>query len=526
MTPKQTYDSSSGISDYQKGQITITSLLLSPGPKEDIKIHNEKVSSRRKQDSISKPVTGSFGTTFKLLKACSFCRRRKIKCVVHPNSNICENCKTHNEDCIFDHKVVNNNLESKRKVRTKTKSSKEVNSSIQNPFPITLTGSTPNSIDISPSSTLSSYNTSDHIEILYQTNVEEFTPFLNSNVFKVYLDKFCENCIQLAVSQNDPTLFDSHLDIINTIIRSDSFEWNETNLACFFLVAIREPISYSIIEESLVAFNSLVEEKFENLSVNLILGAMVIDGFYSMFNGSKLTTNRKLLSKVSYYLNLSDSNIFSHHFLFVGYFIYNMVWLVNDDTKLSYVERKQQLLQLEFDILLWPAKLTPELSIVKDKLGGNYSAFNLHILHNCLLCCFYTYALKSKDTISKMIHISPVPGLYHFISGLAQSNFRVIKEINSPWTLLSNCIVKTAKSLVDLYEIMDFDPFKNSLYLFTKLPNVYDNSWQDEVQKGVENILMGQSYKLDDDIDGAVVFWVFRDIRSLALQSQIDEKMQ
>ena len=98
-----------------------------------------------------------------------------------------------------------------------------------------------------------------------------------------------------------------------------------------------------------------------------------------------------------------------------------------------------------------------------------------------LLCAYYTRALQDKEVVGKMISISPVPGLYHFISGMAKSNFRVTNAIVGRWSIIANCRVQTAKLLLDLNNIMDFDPFKQSLRLFSKKSNVKDVVWQDRI---------------------------------------------
>ncbi|KAK6198480.1 uncharacterized protein RJT21DRAFT_122057 [Scheffersomyces amazonensis] len=496
-------------------EVSVSVPLLESGASLSKAETNRRTHSKRRRST-------TYGSTFKLFKACNFCRKRKIKCAVKSNTNICENCRLHDRECVFDHVIVNQKLP--KDVSPKPKSDSFI---LHSPF---LDVSPQALSEASPSSLSSGSNVTETLETLYHNYIEHYTPFLDEEIFKYDLDKFCESCIYIAAKcnfdSNSLQYIDSsfHLNLINSTIASPDFEWNEVSLACFFLVPLRVPIGNSIIYKSLLSFNQISSStEKDQLSINLILGAMITDAYYSMFNGSKLLITDPLVPfKTLTYLSTLNPTLFVYHFLFIGYYIYTMMWLVNDE-KLSFTERKLRFLQLEFDILLWPAKLPGELLIVKDKLGGSTEAFILHLLHNTLLCCYYTYALKRKDTIGRMIAMSPVPGLYHFISGLAQSTFNVAKQLDGIWTLLSDCVVKTAKCLIDLNDIMEFDQFKVPLSLFIKFQNVHDLVWQDEVHGSATTILKGFTY-YDDDVDGAVVFWVFRDIRSLALQSQIVDK--
>ncbi|KAK6453652.1 uncharacterized protein RJT20DRAFT_100724 [Scheffersomyces xylosifermentans] len=537
-----------------------------------------------------KKPTWQSGSTFKLLKACNFCRKRKIKCVIKANSNICESCKYHKKgECVFDHKIISNNNGSSSIINSPPsilphnllpshnsitnisptisssgiishrKSDSAISSASSPASPPMIknspasTGLSSSSLQVSgsykgaPSPTNSilsptSMPLTNNIKSarqsmfeLYQSNIEPYTPFIPYEVFHTNnyndLDQFSKCCINIATvsSPNNKipeSAIELFLEFLNNFLSTGSIVWNETTLSCFLLMPLRIPIDSAIIEKSLLFFNELYEAKPETISINLILGAMTIDAYYSLFCERKLTTNPNIRHRALTYLHGLDDNSFNYHFLYVGYFIYKMIWLAHADN-LSFSDRKYEFLQLEFDMLLWPAKLTKDLSVVKDKLLATPEAFILHVLHNTLLTAFYTKALQHKDVIGKMISISAVPGLYHFISGMAKSNFRVTNEIVGRWTIIANCRVQTAKLLLDLNEIMDFDAFKSTLRLFTKKSNVKDLVWQDRIYNRVQQLLSESVIdEDDDDVDGAVVFWVFRDVRSMSLQTYINEEKQ
>lgn len=392
--------------------------------------------------------------------------------------------------------------------------------------------------EVSPSSMPLTNNTKSARQSLfelYQSNIEPYTPFVPYEVFHTNnyrdLDQFSKCCINIATvsSPNNKipeSAIELFLEFLNNFLSTGTIVWNETTLACFLLMPLRISIDTAIIEKSLLFFNELYEADPDNISINLVIGAMTIDAYYSMFHDSKLTTNPRILKRSEIYLNSLSEESFNYHFLYVGFYIYKMIWL-SQTKELSFSERKYKLFQLEFDMLLWPAKLTTDLSVVKDKLLATPEAFILHVLHNTLLCAYYTRALQDKEVVGKMISISPVPGLYHFISGMAKSNFRVTNAIVGRWSIIANCRVQTAKLLLDLNNIMDFDPFKQSLRLFSKKSNVKDVVWQDRIYDRVQHLLHESPVEEDDDdVDGAVVFWVFRDIRSMSLQTYIKEEKE
>lgn len=580
------------------------------------------------------------GTNFKLLKACSFCRKRKLKCIVPRNSFKCEECTIRGQDCIFDHKVVHPRsrgmtrtnahlhgisaqFSSKSRISPKStlfpKNTSDVTSNFPNisstteesnnsllsdlaqnsEYPVTQEESridlalerqkkiisstneenlpsdnfsslpklSKNRLSHLPTTTSNERRASDNTSSLdiqdsvcidqlamltsirreeigmlslniYKTHVEPYTPFVLYNFFNPIesggLDHFSKLCIQVA-SLSSPTnqiplsTTDLLFEVLEEYMENDSrYIFNEMTLSFFLLLPLRIRISDKIVQKYLRMFNKFYEEKGSSLPINLLVGALTVDSFYSLLKSNWiLTTNTSILTEVTNFLATLNRESFNYHFLSVVCFIYRLMMLFSNKI-LSFEEQRLAIWHLEYEMLLWPAKLTLELSVVEDNLLATPEAFFLHVVHNTLLTEFYMNAVKHKNKFGKMSSIFAVPGLYQFLSGMAKSNFRLNEGLVGRWSIIANCQMHTAKILLDLYNFMEFDELILSLRYYKKSSNVIDFETQDHIFSQIQSLLSKtSSYKLgDDDKEGAKVFWVFRDVRSMSLQSFIDESME
>lgn len=426
--------------------------------------------------------------TLKLLKACNYCRRRKIKCVLNQNSQICENCKHHGITCHFDHKTMNGKKEK---------------------------------VVAEPPKNFNQYS-----KDLYASNIKPYTPFVSDELFDLpQLDDFCRCCINIAsvsspqniIPESKSALFSEQYEQL----MKNNVPWNKVRLSCFFLLPLRAVIPQYQVQDALAAFKEL---SLEEVSDELVAAACTVDAWNSLFTNTPLATRSKhLIERFSIYLASLDTTSFAYHFLYVGYFLYKFTWVISE--KLSYEETKALILQLEFDMLLWPAKLTRHLSVITDALLASPEAFILHVLHNTLLTFYYTKLVLHEDSYGLMVSLSAVPGLYNFISGMARSNFVVKESIVTRWSITVDCQTSMAKQLLVLNNVMDFHDFKMALLHFNKHQNVSNKTLQDETYERVQKLLQERNITLDTevDVDGSKLYWTFRDVRSMTLQIYVNE---
>ncbi|RLV86437.1 hypothetical protein JA9_004333 [Meyerozyma sp. JA9] len=516
----------------------------------------------------------NWGMNVKLLKACAFCRKRKLKCSINGDYQKCENCVARGIQCVFDHKKIRSrsrkpkwndsdggNSPSSDLIHLQRRhSTGEVASSpAQSPKTYHLSPIEENfnaqsfqfretpygafameSPDLSESPTLHSGSLGfspgtteslEHImpvQKLYRTNIEPYTPFVNPKINWESLDRVSKLCLNIAsvsspISQIPMSTNDLLLEMLHDYFQDDN-SWDESSLSCFFLLPLRTNIADTLVQHNLQRFDQLFKHQ-NNLSTNLIVGACTVDAYYSLLNGSwTLKTDPRVLVELGNYLDSLNENSFSYHFLSVAYLLYKFVSLISNK-KLSYDNLRLEMLQLEYDMLLWPAKLTQELSVLEDDLLATPEAFLLHVLHNTLLIEFYYNAVKNRDTFGKMNSIFGVPGLYRFIAGMAKSNFKVQHGLVGRWSIISGCQLHNAKRLLDLYEIMEYELFVPSLKYYKKASNIYDTEYQEKVYSQVQQLIKNEGYynEQPDDSDGPSIFWGFRDVRSMSLQTYIDE---
>lgn len=556
------------------------------------------------------------GTNFKLLKACTFCRNRKLKCLISNNSHKCTNCIVRKQECVFDHKVVrpgtrrqrknskpqgistsgtvtphveyidknlqdkpstsddifdtgvtkgnslyknnseNCNKDDNSKIENLTFNNEEIFGTNTNAFISTflkenfslltvVSQKDPNILEksLSPDEYAIPLPINQKMEgemeslsyNIYKIHIEPYTPFVLHEMFKSSesreLDHFSKFCIQVAclsspTNQIPPSTTDLLLDVLKGYIENDTiYIFDDITLSFFLLLPLRIKLSDSIVQKYLRMFNNYYESKGNSLSINLLVAALSVDAYYTLLRGDwNLKTNVSILIAVSGFVETLNNNSFNYHFLSMACLIYKLIMIVSNK-QISYEDQRLQMLHLEYEMLLWPAKLSRDLSIVEDDLLATPEAFFLHILHNTLLTEFYSNAIKNKNTFGKMNSIFAVPGLYQFIAGMAKSNFRLNEGLVGRWSIIANCQLHTAKQLLQLNEIMEFEEFILSLMWYKKSANILDVELQGQIHSQIQKLQKSNnSFKLKiPDKDGAKVFWLFRDIRSMSLQSFIDE---
>ncbi|CUM65821.1 uncharacterized protein PRCAT00003470001 [Priceomyces carsonii] len=507
------------------------------------------------------------GSKIKLLRACNFCRKRKVKCIVTPKESSCGMCIIKNMKCSFDHKFETCKRKCERAAVADGKSSFEKTKFIQKLKSTDLIPSlhsTGERLNVSKgnkkstlqfqSTKLNNFSIEDDLrsfEItdrfsnnfpllsltssdmgtdlttilqLYTELIEPYTPFLLIDCWK---DDVCEAnrkfafyCIKLGASMESKEAFkessvSEFLQSLNEYFEEGrQVSWTILTLSSFFLLPLRIRVPKDIIKNSLLYFNELYQKQGGKLPINLIVGAFMIDAYFSLFSNSMtLYTDSNILIHIWSHLNEKKTNDFSFYFIYVGYYIYKLLKLISQK-ELSEKDFKMELIQLENNILLWPVNLPREFLVV-DKAFAEERALILHIVHNNLLTLFYSQAIFRYG---KMLSISPTPGLYLFLSTVSGSTFRVERDLIKRWTLAADSQLYLANILLLLHEIMEFESIRLSLTQFHINNNVLDIDKQANVSTEVTKLLSSYDVLDEGEAHGAIIFWLFRDVRSMSLQ--------
>jgi hypothetical protein len=213
-----------------------------------------------------------------------------------------------------------------------------------------------------------------------------------------------------------------------------------------------------------------------------------------------------------------DDQSFAYHFLFVSSLLHRYIIVTSVDGTASsprddiWKEKRRKLIDLELEFLLWPVRLPKQLTVVKDELIATPGAIILHVLHNTLLLVYYCRGIRHKEIYGRMLSIHPVPGLLQFLCGMASSSFKCRPEIIRLWPALKDCLLLTARLVVELYKETEYENCKISLSFFKEAEE--DSALYAEIQE-----LLGNDDWASKDEDGAALYWVVRDIRSMSLQN-------
>lgn len=267
-------------------------------------------------------------------------------------------------------------------------------------------------------------------------------------------------------------------------------------------------------------------------SIETSVGVATVSSWYSLLDNLSDT-----FSIVDIPISLFESvtlneSQFSGHFIELSLLLYKFQLLILKDfnrqanspgeapslTSSSPISLKYKLTQLESDLLLWPVKLPKDLIVVKNDMLATSNAIVLHIFHNTVTLAFYMRSIYDKF-LSRYLSIYPVPGLLQFLCGMATSSLKVGHLVSKKWPIVRHCVRLTAKYMLDLYNETEFEHCKVSLAF-------YDDQFLDpSLYNRIQQILGSEDWK-SKDFDGAIIYWVFRDTRSMSLDSILNRNDQ
>jgi hypothetical protein len=304
----------------------------------------------------------------------------------------------------------------------------------------------------------------------------------------------------------------------NTLSQLLAHETNfsEDTIAMLLTVIVRSKMPEALVAQIITHYNGLVHP-----SANTSMGAMSAYA-WNVFAGNTLLPIPHGVQNYVAFPSLSgtDEQMFAYHFFGLSALQYRLNELTEEIssgimTSEQWNVVKRKLLKFENDLLLFPVRLPKSLTVVKDAFVASEGAICFHVLHNAMLTYYYCNAIQHKE-MARMISVAPVPGLLQFLAGMAASSFKCSPELLAKWPILRPFLVMTARYMVDLYKSTEYEFCKISLAFFTDCDS--DRMLWDEIRQILGNVNWTLKYE-----DGAAIYWVFRDIRSMTLGSLIKD---
>jgi hypothetical protein len=380
---------------------------------------------------------------------------------------------------------------------------------------------------------------------LYYNYVYPHTPFVSlysfasktdpDSVFKILLNIACASSPgNTAPSPND--LLETAKDQL-ALLLSPSYITDGATVGLLSSIMVHCKLSPDMEEALWRRYHDLPEaERTSEVAV----GIAGVAAWYSLLHN---TTDSTVAVKVPLSLCESislDESQFSYHFVELSLLLYKFQILLasnsqefcspDESSSLASLSPsssisgrsdsnslKYQLLRLESALLLWPVKLPKDLTVVKDELLATSGAMILHILHNTVTIAFYLRAIKDKS-LGRYLSIYPVPGLLQFLCGMATSSLKVGISVSKKWPIVRNYMHLTAEYILSLYEETEFQHCKVSLAFYEDReldPLLYDR---------IQQVLGSQNWRASD-FDGAIIYWVFRDARSMSLDAILKQNV-
>lgn len=470
-----------------------------------------------------------------------------MKCVLPHGSTVCEKCQQYGKPCLFDTKTITERRYQTNKPRKRKTKSEPTSVPPAVPSPV---------LPSPPSSDLSKQPTTDNLEIipamfrqwnygvqnsrrgsestvdpqsqdsdenlisLYRSTIETETPFLSRASQTAHnIDRAAEWCLKLAANESPCRI----LGICGAPALCEFDRWTPTAFSCFFLTPLRVPIPSEEIAAVFRYFNrEIASHPALMTDVNMLAGACTVDAWNSLSRKVPLQT-RIDPNLVRVFAGTLNDTMFNYNVVTVCLMLYELLAVLSDgadsaDPVAFWDANRRKMLIFEYEMLVFPVKLTPELSVIDDSLQATSEALFLHIVHNTLMIVYYGTAVLKQHDFGRSVSIYAIPGLYLFIAGMAKSNFTLASILMDRWGFMADCMVITARYILALHKAMPFDNFKEGLFCFRK--NVSDKvlaiAEAHVLLKEIDTLLEGYRYT-QNITDGAAVFWVFRDTRSMTL---------
>ncbi|QPG76553.1 hypothetical protein FOA43_003943 [Brettanomyces nanus] len=311
---------------------------------------------------------------------------------------------------------------------------------------------------------------------LYRLRVEPDTPFLSASIQQKHnIDRLAEWCIRIVADDYPQSATQVSVYSIEALVSAEK-KWNPTIFSCFFLLPLHVRVRTAETLKVFSEFNKWIAECPNSVirpDPNLFAGAMVVDAWTSLTRETPLQTDFACSNIFQKFSSTLDESAFAFQMTSVGRMLYEFLSFLSEGDRSSdqaafWASARRKLLSFEYDMLIWPVKLSTELSVIDDDLQPSLEALVLHVLHNTLMIAYYGTAALRKGEYARNISLYSIPGLYLFISGMAKSNFITAPRIEEKWSIIAECQIVTARFLLALNREMPFDNLRESLHFHEK----------------------------------------------------------
>ncbi|KAF9893979.1 hypothetical protein FE257_008950 [Aspergillus nanangensis] len=194
-------------------------------------------------------------------------------------------------------------------------------------------------------------------------------------------------------------------------------------------------------------------------------------------------------------------------------------------------------LEVESELLLWPARLSPSLSFVNRNMSSPESCL-LHVLHNAVASWYYTSRLPDPQGL-----LEPNEATLSFLTTLGCSCVKTWKQHGRNFTdiwgnMYVMSIATVIRQICRLVRRFDCQNSRGVLILFLSDLSLHDvavfgDQLMSEVvtaiglplflgleasQQKLREGLYGSPFE-ESDSNGATVYWMFRDMRNMTLRA-------
>uniref|UniRef100_A0A060TAN7 ARAD1D21098p n=1 Tax=Blastobotrys adeninivorans TaxID=409370 RepID=A0A060TAN7_BLAAD len=481
-------------------------------------------------------------------KSCDYCRYRKVKCVVLDGSSTCEHCQSCDVKCIFSLKQKSR----KRMLRSAKLAASVQLRKIRSGSSESYDQYSPPSVALASTALDGDMHSSDDHDIValqilddrivdnptdektlfitcrkasfwtmkdvYEKVVMRYTPFVKIGYQLTEVERCC-----LALGTDlSPLCHKSEattrylFDVVN------SFNLKESDLTDPGYAAMIS-IRYAGLPPDPSIFS------YPTASLESRSGCAIAMAWNCFLSNTVLPEGAES-KEVDDFVRSLDEDTFAHHFCRLSMHLLQLLEIYAQ-FELGSVPAKDspqwkpwraKVLKLESEMLLWPVRLPQHLTVVRDDFVATPEAIILHILHNCVLQELYMFALVGQDLFRQALGLQPVPGLLQFLCGMARSSFTNCSRVDSKWPRLRDCVTKEAEHMITISRQYDFD------FSRTALSSYLDYCGKEETDTVVNaRKEVGQINWIDfSEQEGATVYWIFRDIRSMALDMMLAEALE
>ncbi|ANB10940.1 hypothetical protein AWJ20_3734 [Sugiyamaella lignohabitans] len=320
-------------------------------------------------------------------------------------------------------------------------------------------------------------------------------------------------------------------EVVDQLVAQETV-WNEFSLSAVFCVLVRYKLPYDRVSRAINQFIKKGPQHYPSpgINYNLLIGALSAYAWNSLVAYDNLRPPNNDEAEIIDIYETVTSNIsedtFAYHFLYVSTLLcrFKVLMILPDEVYSpeslasgspqhddAWYSTRKSLIRLEYELLLWPVRLPKHLTVVKDDLIATPGALILHVLHNTVLLAYYIQAIRHKDPYGRMLSILPVPGLLQFLCGMAASSFKCQPDIIEKWPIIRDCLVITARLMLELYNQTEYENCKVALALYQ------DSQTAPGLYNSIQKVLAAVDWAANDK-DGAALYWIFRDVRSMSLQ--------